>query len=163
MAEPTIYEIITDVAQDSNGSDLDALTTAVFDKLGCPAKWRAVFHPLVHKEATSRVRRVIRDRAWDEKSASNVTPLLARGKAVAPSAVTRPQFLRDTIETFGSWGRVPFGDMTVEMHESRVAGQLKLAGGIKRDVDRHVDAINRIKAAGVTKLNDLPEYGGGAA
>lgn len=161
MSEPNLHEVVLAVIADSDGGDTVELTTAVFDKIGCPDEWRPWFFQLVHDEVRRRVRGLIRSRA--RRSSATVTPLLVglpNRKASHPSAITRPQFLRDTIETFGSWGRVAFGDMTVEMHESRIAGQLKLAAGVKRDIDRHQDAIQRIKAAGVAKLNDLPEYGG---
>lgn len=146
----SIYEVIHAVAR-PDYDDLDAMTIEVFDKIGCPQEWRDWFHPLVRNEVQSQSRRFIRERAL-----TSVVPLPDRS-----GAVTRPAFLRDTIETFGEWGRVPFGQMTVEMHKSRIAGQLKLAGGIQHDIDKHADAATRIKAADVSCLDDLPEYGGG--
>lgn len=161
-AAQTIYELIADVVGEGGSDDIEALTVEVLDKIGCPQKLRYWFSPILHNEIRRRRRYLVRNRSHDvEATVTPIRPL--NRKPVGAASVVRPQFLRDTIETFGVWGRVAFGEMTVEMHESRIAGQLKLALGVKRDVDKHSAAIDRITAAGVACLNDLPEHGGKGA
>lgn len=149
--------LIGRLAREHSDESLDALTKRVFDELELPSKWRAVFYSLVRQAVSTRHRDMVRQ----HPQVGNVVELSsAKPSAQIRNAVTRPQFLRDTIETFGDWGRVPLGDMTVEMHKSRIVWQLRLAGGLKTDIDKHTDCINRIVSGGVTCLNELPEYGG---
>ena len=134
------------------GADLDAVTSEVFAVLGCPKKWSDLFFPLMRNEVGHTHRRAslaaLRARYAGERVCSD-------GVESDGCQVDRSSFLAATVETGGPWGRVAFGAMTVEMHESRIAMQRRLQGGIQVDIDRHGDAIAEIVSAGATCLNDI--------
>ena len=147
----SLAEVISDVIDSDPAAEFDAMADRVFKQMGCPARWAAVFHPLLRDEVR-RHHRTAMVAALSTRGDGQDGLATKLSHAVASGRVA---WLDATIETFGEWGRVAFGAMTVEMHESRIAYQQKLRGSIQTDVDRHVDAINEIKAAGVSCLDDI--------
>jgi hypothetical protein len=151
----SLDEIIADVIDSDLSAEFDDMTHRVFTQLGCPAKWATIFHPLMRDE----IRRHHRSAMVAALSATRPDGQARIDthdlSAVGSGRSTRVVWLDATVETFGKWGRVPFGAMTIEMHESRIAAQKRLQGGIQSDIDMHADAITEITTAGVSCLNDI--------
>ena len=146
--------MIADVIDAEPDASFDVLTDRVFLQVGCPSKWATMFHSILRDEVR-RQHRTAMVAALSTRGDGQVSSDTHSTAAGASGRSTRVAWLDATIETFGEWGRVPFGAMTVEMHESRIAYQQKLRGSIQTDVDRHADAINEIRSAGVSCLDDI--------
>lgn len=135
--------------------EVEELTDKVIAETGLPTELIPVYRVLVRWETRRRLREHARANApvWIKQ------PLTPNTTAVASTSVTRPAWLRERFTLLD--GRiVTWADATIADHESRIEMQFKLAGGIKRDIDNHKEAIRRCKAGGVDRLVDLPEYGG---
>lgn len=63
MRPVTLYELITGICRGSDGSDLDDLTEAVFDKIDLPDEFRVWFRPMVRNMVSTIVRGRARRRA----------------------------------------------------------------------------------------------------
>lgn len=163
-----ITKLITEVVTADMSVDFESMTDEIIARVQCTQDCADIFRPLVRwavsrthrsyvrrSDHRMRVAQIAADATEDNEQA-----LVTRSRKPGSRSIARPAFLLETIETFGPRGRVALGEMTAAEHRSRIDHQLKLAGGIKRDIDKHTDAINRIAAAGVQCLNELPEYGG---
>lgn len=162
---PTLYALINE----HNDGNPDTTAEAVWRATHCPAKWRALFFPLVRDECRRRIRGVVRfleqhpdRRAEAIKVAQPIDPP-PRSLVGVPDLEgdrklpinSRRAFLSERFYTGVKY--VAHGEATIEDHEGRIAFQLELRGGIDDDIVFHWTAIELIQRTGVTCLNEVPD------
>ena len=142
-----LYELIVanehDDPSDTAAAVLDAITTL--------KQAKSLLFCLVHNECRRTARAATRtiESSPDGHSASGIHPESAVG------GTTRDDFL--AARFYNGDRYVSWGDATVADHEGRVAFQGTLRSGIDADIERHLEAIADIEAAGVTCLAEIAQ------
>lgn len=127
----------------------DATADAVFDAVGCPQKWRDLFGPVVRDEC----RRLYRGAVRSAESHPDGHTCGDTQAATAVGVTTRTDYLAQRFAT-GDGRYVTWAEATVDDHRSRIAMLATLRNGIDATIERHVDAIATITAAGARCLGD---------
>ncbi len=145
-----LYDLI---AQHDQG-DPDLTASAVLNAVGCPAKWRDLFGPLLAMECRRTQRKAAR-KIEEEVAGNHGAPGVASDAqpGIDAGAPSRSDFLATRFYTGDHY--VTWGEATVEDHRNRIAYLASLRNGIDVTIQRHADAIEQIEAAGVASLNDL--------
>jgi hypothetical protein len=139
-----LTELIASVAT----GDPDETAEAVFAAVNCPSKWRDLFYGVVRDECRRRYRLAA---IQIEISGTDQT----RHDTQTGTVGARISFLESRFYDGDKY--VTQGAALIPDHERRIAFQGVLRGGIDADIGRHRWAIDKIKAAGVSCLNEITD------
>lgn len=122
----------------------ETLTAAICGDLRLNARQREALFGLVLE----------RCQQWERGRVRQVEQTVSRVGRVADPTGARSALLVETFAT-GDGRRVAWGEATAADHEARIAMLSALRDGIDATLTRHLDALDAIRAAGASCLNDL--------
>jgi hypothetical protein len=131
----------------------EATAEAVMKALKCPPRIADLFLPILISYCSTLDRHRVRQIEAESDKADRAR---AGGSLPIPRSNARHQLLSETF-ALGNGRRVVWGDATEADHQERMVMLAKLRSGLDKDIARHQKAIDDIRAAGVTCLNEVPE------
>lgn len=156
---PTIYEHIATNLDKTPKASTETIAYTIERDLNLNKTQRDVLHPLIAQAIDTWKRtnaRRLEKAAFKRPAGGSHRNEIGLDPIDGDKA--RHKLAHETVVLWRGGPRVPWGQMTVEQHDQRIEYLKTIRGGIDHSIDRHVRAVELITAAGVTCLNELPDW-----